>query len=159
MKVVPAAWDDADVQRLAAEQQAEVRARYDGKDEPGTPPSAADISVVLVARTDDGQALGCGALRALAADAAEVKRMYVAPSARGNGVAKALLTELEDAARGRGWTTLRLETGPRQPEAIGLYSGAGYRPIAAFGAYVGAADAEESLFFERHLDAGTTTTR
>jgi GNAT superfamily N-acetyltransferase len=152
VKVVPAAWDDADVQRLAAEQQAEVRARYDGKDEPGTPPSAADISVVLVARADDGEALGCGALRALATDAAEVKRMYVAPSARGRGVAKALLAELEDAARRRGWTTVRLETGPRQPEAIGLYSRAGYRPIAAFGAYVDAPDAEDSLFFERHLD-------
>jgi GNAT superfamily N-acetyltransferase len=152
VKVVPAAWDDADVQRLSADQQAEVRARYDGKDEPGTPPSAADINVVLVARADDDEALGCGALRALAADAAEVKRMYVAPSARGRGVAKALLAALEDAARERGWTTLRLETGPRQPEAIGLYSRAGYRPIAAFGAYVDAADAEDSLFFERHLD-------
>ena len=51
-------WDDPDVQRLAADQQAEVRARYDGKGEPGTPPSAADISVVLVARADDGTALG-----------------------------------------------------------------------------------------------------
>ena len=159
MKVEPATWDDADVQRLAAAQQAEVRARYDGKDEPGTPPSAADISVVLVARADDGEALGCGALRALAVDAAEVKRMYVAPSARGHGVATALLAELEDAARRRGWTTLRLETGPRQPEAIGLYVSAGYHPIPAFGAYVGDPDAEHSLFFERHLDAGTTKTR
>ena len=102
MKIEPAAWDDADVQRLAADQQAEVRARYDGKGEPGTPPSAADISVVLVARADDGEALGCGALRALGDDAAEVKRMYVAPSARGRGVATALLAELEDAARERG---------------------------------------------------------
>jgi GNAT superfamily N-acetyltransferase len=152
VKVVPAGWDDADVQRLAADQQSEVRARYDGKGEPGTPPSAADISVVLVARADDGEALGCGALRALAVDAAEVKRMYVAPAARGRGVAKALLAELEDVARRRGWTTLRLETGPRQPEAIGLYTRAGYRPIAAFGAYVDAPDAEDSLFFERHLD-------
>ncbi len=151
MKVESAAWDDADVQRLAADQQDEVRARYDGKGEPGTPPSAADISVVLVARADDGEALGCGALRALAAGAAEVKRMYVAPAARGRGIATALLAELEDAARRRGWTTLRLETGPRQPEAISLYSGAGYRPIPAFGSYVGAPDAEDSLFFERHL--------
>ena len=152
MKVVPAAWDDADVQRLAAEQRAEVRTRYDGKDEPGTPPSAADVSLVLVARDDDGTALGCGALRLLGNGVAEVKRMYVAPSARGRGVAKAVLAGLEEASRERGWTTLRLETGSRQPEAIGLYSRAGYRPIAAFGAYVDAADAEDSLFFERHLD-------
>ena len=59
--------------------------------------------------------------------------MYVVPAARGRGVARAVLAGLEDAARDRGWTTLRLETGPRQPEAIGLYTRAGYRPIAAFG--------------------------
>jgi GNAT superfamily N-acetyltransferase len=149
VKVVPAEWDDDAVQRLAAAQQAEVRARYDGKGEPGTPPSAADISVVLLARDDDGTALGCGALRRLGNGVAEIKRMYVAPAARGRGIATALLAALEDTARDRGWTTLRLETGPRQPEAIGLYSRAGYRPIEAFGAYAGAPDAEDSLFFER----------
>jgi GNAT superfamily N-acetyltransferase len=151
VKVVPADWDDPDVQRLSSDQQAEVRARYDGKGEPGSPPSAADISVVLVARDDDGTALGCGALRVLGDGLAEVKRMYVAPAARGRGVAKAVLAGLEDAARDRGWTTLRLETGTRQPEAIGLYRDAGYRPIEAFGAYVGDPDAAESLFFERTL--------
>jgi GNAT superfamily N-acetyltransferase len=150
--VAPTTWDDPDVQRLAADQQAEVRARYDGKGEPGTPPSAADISLVLVARDDEGTALGCGALRALSDDVAEVKRMYVVPAARGRGVARAVLDGLEEAARHRGWTTLRLETGPRQPEAIGLYTRAGYRPIAAFGGYVDAPDAEDSLFFERVLD-------
>ena len=65
--------------------------------------------------------------------------MYVVAAPRAAaGVSKAVLAGLEDAARERGWTTLRLETGPRQPEAIGLYTGAGYRPIEAFGAYVGA---------------------
>lgn len=145
-------WDDPDVQRLAADQQAEVRVRYGGKDEPGTHPSAADVGVVLVARDDDGTALGCGALRALGDGVAEVKRMYVVPAARGRGVSRAVLGALEDAAREHGWTTLRLETGPRQPEAIGLYSSAGYGPIEAFGAYVGDPDAEGSLFFERALD-------
>jgi GNAT superfamily N-acetyltransferase len=145
-------WDDDDVQRLAAEQQAEIRARYDGAGEPGTPPSAADISVVLVARDDAGVAVGCGALRSLGDSVAEVKRMYVVPAARGRGVARAVLAGLEDAALDRGWTTLRLETGPRQPEAVGLYLSAGYRPIPAFGGYAGAPDAEDSLFFERALE-------
>jgi GNAT superfamily N-acetyltransferase len=151
VNVSPAAWDDADVQRLITAQQTEIRARYDGAGEPGMPPSAADVSVVLLARDDDGTPLGCGALRALGDGAAEVKRMYVVPAARGRGVAKAVLAGLESAARERGWTTLRLETGPRQPEAVGLYSRAGYRPIGAFGAYVGAPDAADSLFFERVL--------
>jgi GNAT superfamily N-acetyltransferase len=151
VKVEPAFWDDPDVQRLAAEQQAEIRARYDGKAEPGTPPSAADISAVLVARDENGSIVGCGALRFLGRGVAEVKRMYVAPAARGGGVGKAVLAGLEDAARELGWRTLRLETGPRQPEAVALYVGAGYRPIDAFGGYVGAPDAQDSLFFERIL--------
>ena len=109
--------------------------------------------MVLLARDDAGTAVGCGALRLLADGAAEVKRMYVVPAARGLGVARAVLAGLEDAARERGWTTLRLETGPRQPEAVDLYLSAGYRPIDAFGGYAGEPDAADSLFFERMLDA------
>jgi GNAT superfamily N-acetyltransferase len=151
VRVGAASWDDAEVQRLTTAQQAELRARYDGDTEPGTPPSAADVSMVLVARDDDGTAVGCGALRALGGDVAEVKRMFVVPAARGRGVSKLLLAGLEDAARARGWTTLRLETGPRQPEAIALYEGAGYRAIPAFGAYVEEPDAGCSLYYERVL--------
>jgi GNAT superfamily N-acetyltransferase len=149
--VVPAVWDDPDVQRLVAAQQAELRARYGGGCEPGTPPSAADVSVVLVARDADGTAVGCGALRALAPGVAEVKRMYVVPEARGRGLSRQVLAGLEAAALERGWTTVRLETGPRQPEAIALYEGAGYRPIPAFGAYVDEPDAGCSLYYERVL--------
>ncbi|SDM84839.1 Acetyltransferase (GNAT) family protein [Geodermatophilus siccatus] len=150
VRLVPAAWDDPDVQRLTAAQQAELRARYEGGQEPGTPPSAADVAVVLVARDAGGEAVGCGALRPLGDDVAEIKRMYVLPAARGRGLSKLVLAGLEAAARDRGWTTLRLETGPRQPEAVALYEGAGYRPIPAFGPYVD--DADDSLFYERVLD-------
>jgi GNAT superfamily N-acetyltransferase len=146
----PAAWDDPDVQALTAAQQAELRGRYGEHTEPGVPPSAADVAFVLVARDDDGTALGCGALRPLGPDSAEVKRMYVVPDARGHGVAKLLLAGLEAAAAERGWTTLRLETGPRQPEAAALYAGAGYRRIGAFGHYV-RPDQDWSLYFERNL--------
>ncbi|MGY1746311.1 GNAT family N-acetyltransferase [Blastococcus sp. SYSU D00695] len=149
--VVSAAWDDPDVRALTAAQQAELRARYGGDTEPGTPPSAADVAVVLVARDAAGTAVGCGALRPLEGGAAELKRMYVDPAARGRGLSRRLLTALEEAALARGWTTLRLETGPRQPEAVGLYESAGYRPVAAFGAYAGAPDAGSSLFYERVL--------
>ena len=153
MTPVPVAWDHPDVQRLTAAQQAELRARYDGQGEPGTPPSAADVSVVLLVRDDDGTAIGCGALRDLGDGVAEVKRMYVIPAARGRGVSRAVLRGLEDAARARGWTTLRLETGPRQPEAVGLYTGSGYRPIGPFGPYREDPAAADSLFFERLLEA------
>ena len=76
--------------------------------------------------------------------------MYVVPAARGHGVSKAVLAALEAAARERRWTTLRLETGPLQPEAVGLYTGAGYRPIGAFGHYVRPGE-DASLYFERAL--------
>jgi hypothetical protein len=62
-----------------------------------------------------------------------------------------VLAGLQDVAGQRGWTTLRLETGPRQPEAGGLYRSGRYRPIAAFGASIGAPDAAGLLFFERVL--------
>jgi GNAT superfamily N-acetyltransferase len=150
VRLTPAAWDDADVRRLTAAQQAELRARYEGGPEPGTPPSAADVAVVLVARDAGGAAVGCGALRPLGDGVAEIKRMYVVPAARGRGVAKVLLAGLEAAAWDRRWTTLRLETGPQQPEAVALYEGAGYRPIPAFGPY--ADDPDDSLFYERVLD-------
>jgi GNAT superfamily N-acetyltransferase len=148
--LTPAAWDDPDVVALTTAQQAELRGRYGEHTEPGVPPSADDVALVLVARDDDGTPLGCGALRPLEPGAAEVKRMYVAPAARGRGVARLVLAGLEDAARERGWTTLRLETGPRQPEAVGLYTAAGYRRIEAFGHYV-RADQDWSLYFERSL--------
>lgn len=151
MIIEAATWDDPVVQQLADAQQDEIRARYDGGLEPGPPPSRDDIAVVVVARADDGTPLACGALRALGDDAAELKRMYVVPAARGRGVGRQVLAGLEAAARDRGWTTLRLETGPRQPEAVALYTAAGYRPVGAFGAYVDDPRSSESLFFERVL--------
>ena len=123
--LTPGAWDGPVVQELTAAQQTELVARYDGQPGPGVPPSSADVALVLVARADDGTPVGCGALRPLDPDAAEVKRMYVVPAARGHGVSELLLAGLEEAARRRGWTTLRLETGTRQPEALALYAGAG----------------------------------
>jgi GNAT superfamily N-acetyltransferase len=151
VRIEEAAWDDPDVQRLTTDQQTEIRARYGGKLEPGQAPSAADVAVVLVARDDDGTALGCGALRPLGDGAVEIKRMYVVPAARGRGVGRAVLAGLEDVARRRGWPTLRLETGPLQPEAVALYTAAGYRPIDAFGGYADDPDATHSLYFERAL--------
>ena len=87
-------------------------------------------------------------LRRLGADSAEIKRMYVVPAGRGSGVAVAVLRELEAAARARGWRTLRLETGPGQPEAMRFYEREGYRKIPLFGAYVGS---DLSVCYERAL--------
>jgi GNAT superfamily N-acetyltransferase len=142
-------WDDPAGAALRAAQRAELDERYGSDDhEPGPPPSATDIDVFLVATGADGQAVGCGALRRLGATSAEVKRMYVVPASRGSGVAAGLLRALEERARERGWTTLRLETGPGQPDAIRFYEREGYRPIPLFGVYVGS---DLSVCYERTL--------
>jgi putative acetyltransferase len=142
-------WDDPAGARLRALQEAELHDRYGGTDhEPGTPPSAADIDVFLVAVDEAGEAVGCGALRRLDATTAEIKRMYVRPPARGSGVATGLLRALEAVAAERGWTTLRLETGTAQPDAQRFYEREGYHQIPLFGSYVGST---LSVCYERML--------
>lgn len=79
--------------------------------------------------------VGCGALRRLSNTAAELKRMYVLPQARGFGIARRLLTEIEIHARGIGVRTLQLETGVRQHEALRLYNSAGFQLRGPFGDY------------------------
>ncbi|MBG0561677.1 GNAT family N-acetyltransferase [Actinoplanes aureus] len=142
-------WDDRAGVALRAAQRAELDARYGGDDhEPGTPPSAADIDVFMVAVDAYGQPIGCGALRRLDADSAEIKRMYVAPAGRGTGVSTAILRALESAASERGCTTIRLETGLAQPDAMRFYEREGYREIPLFGAYIGS---DVSVCYERIL--------
>jgi putative acetyltransferase len=83
----------------------------------------------------DGRSAACGALRPLPDGAVELKRMFVRPEFRHRGLAGAMLATLEKAAVERGYSTIRLETGEGQPEAIALYRRAGYRPIPCYGDY------------------------
>jgi putative acetyltransferase len=96
-----------------------------------------------------GAVLGCCALVPAADGSAEIKRMFVAPAARGRRLGRQLLERLEKQALRRGIATLRLETGIYQPEALGLYRRSGYRDIPPFGDY--AAD-PLSVFMEKTLD-------
>jgi GNAT superfamily N-acetyltransferase len=91
---------------------------------------------MLVAYVDSEPA-GCGAIRLLDPDRAEIKRMYVLPSMRGRGCGRALLDSLTDEARSLGATELVLETGERLVEAMSLYRRAGFVPVPCFGEYVG----------------------
>lgn len=65
----------------------------------------------------------------------ELKRMYVMPSARGKGFARAILAELERTAAAAGRLRAVLETGTEQPEAIALYASSGYHAIESYGVY------------------------
>ena len=75
-----------------------------------------------------------GGIKPIAPDAAEIKRMYVVPGARRQGVARTLLRALEDAARERGYAFVRLDTGPLQQGAMTLYASEGYTEIGNFNA-------------------------
>ena len=104
-----------------------------------------DRGTFLVARAD-GVAVGCGAVRRISPTTGEVKRMFVAPAARGRGVGGRLLAALEQWAAAAGITQLVLEAGDRQSEAIRLYERAGFVAIPCFGEY---ADAVLSRCFEK----------
>ncbi|RNI23715.1 GNAT family N-acetyltransferase [Rufibacter latericius] len=79
--------------------------------------------------------VGCGAIKAFAGDTVEVKRMFVLPEFRGQGIAGKVLTELEQWADELGFQSLILETGKAQPEAIRLYTKSGFQVIPNFGQY------------------------
>jgi ribosomal protein S18 acetylase RimI-like enzyme len=84
---------------------------------------------------EDGAPVACGAIRRHDVDTAEIKRMWVRPEARGRGIARLVLRELESSARAQGYRALVLETGLRQPEALALYESHGYTTIPNFGFY------------------------
>jgi putative acetyltransferase len=125
-----------DIRRLIAESDAYMQALY--------PPEsnhlvdvdalAASDTVFLVARRN-GELLGSIAFRVIAPGHAEMKRMFVRAEARGVGLGRRLLQALEDAARRQHIDRISLETGIRQPEAIGLYRASGYRDCPPFGTY------------------------
>jgi DNA-binding MarR family transcriptional regulator/GNAT superfamily N-acetyltransferase len=87
--------------------------------------------LLLVAR-HRGRPIGCGALKHHPGAPSELKRMWVDPSARGLGVGRRLLAELEREAAAAGSTTVRLETNAALAEAIALYRSSGYREVPAF---------------------------
>lgn len=123
--------------RLAAALWAELSTIYPEMTAPPFPPRdiVGDRAVFMVARIGEN-AVGCGAIRPFPegpAEIAEVKRMYVAPVARGRGVAAAILRELEAWATARGYVTARLETGGRQPIAVRLYERFSYTRIPPYG--------------------------
>lgn len=94
-------------------------------------PFVAPLGTLLVAMRD-GDAVGCGALRTIAPGVGEVKRMYVQPSARGQGVGEALLRALIAAAAAMGLERLRLDTAPELRAAQALYRRFGFTPIPRY---------------------------
>jgi GNAT superfamily N-acetyltransferase len=140
-----------DAQRLIAALNADISARYPNPEDNFfelDENEVADGNGAFVIAREDGAAIGCGAIRRIDADTAEVKRMYVAPVARGKRLGVRILAELEREARKLGIRRLVLETGEKQKEAITLYEREGFKRIPNFGEYI---DAPLSVCFGKDL--------
>ena len=112
---------------------ADIASRYPGWS-PDLIPSAdpAEVAAPLgawVVAYLDGRPVGCGGVKRLDASSAELKRIYLDDSARGHGLGRRVLEQLEQHARDLGYERLRLDTGERQPQALGLFQSAGYQQI------------------------------
>jgi GNAT superfamily N-acetyltransferase len=144
VKIRTTRYDAPDAVKLNALVQQEYVRRYGDGD--NTPMDAAHFEppqgLYLLVYDPRGVAVASGGWRAQEASAegfadgdAEIKRMFVVPEARGQGLARALLAELERTAAAAGRLRMVLETGLKQPEAIALYTSCGYVPMPKFGIY------------------------
>jgi GNAT superfamily N-acetyltransferase len=102
----------------------------------------------LVVVEADGEVVGCGGLKDLGSGAFEIKRMWIAPTRRGRGYARALLGALEDRARDLGASEMRLDTNAVLDEAVALYRASGYTEIAPYND-----NPYASLWFAKRLEA------
>jgi GNAT superfamily N-acetyltransferase len=142
LKVV--GYDHPDAAVLVARVQQEYVERYGSPDETPIEPAYFDPpDGLFLVGYDDGRPVATGAWRRSpvrvldGTSAVEVKRMYVVPEVRGRGFARRVLAELERTAVEAGHDLVVLETGLRQPEAIGLYTSSGYVQVPGFGHYCG----------------------
>jgi GNAT superfamily N-acetyltransferase len=141
LTVVEVSGADPRAARLAHELHVEMSGRYGEPDATGPHP-VADGARWLLVLDGDGTALACGAVAPLpaaydpsAVGVGEIKRLFVAPEARGRGLGADLHDRLVALARQEGFSELRLETGTVQHEALGLYESRGWRPIPSYGQY------------------------
>jgi ribosomal protein S18 acetylase RimI-like enzyme len=153
MRSGPEPFDSPDAVELCTAQQAEMLSLYEGEADIGPARDAAQFvpprGVFLVVRDDDGRAVACGGVTRFDDVRGELKRMYVLPGARGRGLGRLLLDELERHAAALGFAALVLETGDRSDAALALYRRSGYESIRCWPPY----DSRElSLCFEKRLE-------
>ncbi|GAA2683888.1 GNAT family N-acetyltransferase [Streptomyces lunalinharesii] len=144
MEIRPVRYDHPDALRLDGEVQQEYARRYggDGDVTPLAPEMFLPPYGLYLIAYEDGQPLATGGWRVqddptsgYAAGDAEIKRMFVVPTARGRGLARRILAALEADARAAGRIRMVLETGTAQPEALALYASSGYALVEKFGYY------------------------
>ncbi len=131
-----------DAEELMAELDAEIREAYGDRTGTGalTPEERSAFrsgvnGVFLLARRA-GVPVACGAVWVYEGETGEVRRVYARPAERGSGAARALMAELERAARDLGLNRLVLETGDLLARAIGFYEALGYTRIPPYGEHI-----------------------
>ena len=107
-----------------------------------------DLIKYVIIAYESGKPVGCGAIKEYSSNVMEIKRMFVSPICRGKGIASKVLIELEKWAGELSYSKCILETGVKQPEAIGLYYKSGYQSIPNYGQYAGV---DTSVCFEKQL--------
>jgi ribosomal protein S18 acetylase RimI-like enzyme len=143
--------DTADAMQLIAELDAHLEPLYAKESRHGfSVERLLNEGVVFFVTRSDGVPAGCGGVKIIGTDYAEVKRMYVRPQFRGLGLGKLMLDRLTEYSQQRGITVLRLETGIYQVEAIGLYERSGFQRIPPFPPYT---DDPVSLCYEKRFTA------
>ncbi len=136
----PCPVDEEPAAALVQGMRDEMAALYDGLDLDGPdmpkagPGELGPPGGTFVVGFEDDVPVCCGGVKRLPDGACEVKKMFVVAAARGRGVARALLVELERRARDLGYAVVRLDTGPRQTRARRMYERADYIPIDNFNA-------------------------
>ncbi|MGY1746722.1 GNAT family N-acetyltransferase [Blastococcus sp. SYSU D00695] len=142
-------YDSPVARQLVADVQQEYVVRYGGPDGAVVDPAefSPPAGLFLVAEVG-AEPVGCAAWRVHAPGVVEVKRVYVAPAARRQGLARLLMDALESSAAAAGHSAVVLNTGDRQPEAIALYRQLGYVPADGYGLY---ADSPGAVFLGKDL--------
>ena len=131
---------DPDSQTLIRELDADLRVRNGALMDVYDAYNIIDEIKTVVTVYLDELPVGCACFKRYDTDTAEIKRMFVLPVARGNGISTAILTELEVWAKSLGFRCAVLETGSSQFEALGLYRKQGYSCIPNYIPYTNLPD-------------------
>jgi GNAT superfamily N-acetyltransferase len=140
--------EDPDFRKLVEELDAELRIRDGDEHSFYAQYNKIDMIRHVILAYEDSTPVGCGAIKEYSNNTMEVKRMYVPPGKRGDGIATLILKELEAWALELNFTKCILETGEKQPEAVRLYEKNDYKRIPNFGQYE---NIENSICFEKKL--------
>ncbi|WP_460955000.1 GNAT family N-acetyltransferase [Parasphingorhabdus pacifica] len=152
LTIEPEDIDSPDARYALQQYVAELDGRFPGgfDTSKAAPPEQGDFvppaGVFLVVRAE-GVVAGCGALRSAGPGVGEIRRMWIAPEARGRGAGRLLLRELESHARSYGFRSLVLDTADELGEARSLYASAGYLEVPAYND-----NAYAKHWFEKVLD-------